>query len=218
MRNLNFVIFDMDGLIFDTERQVFEAMRSVAKEIGIEYQLDDFKRTIGVNDEKTKELMVDKYGEAFSEVMKRYREEFNNILHEEGLRVKPGVLELLNMLDQKNIMRCIASASKRDVIKRFLEMSNLEDRFDFYISGSEVDRGKPYPDIFLKACELANKKEKDTIVIEDSLHGLKAAVAANIKCIIVPDLIEPDNEMKRLAHRICDDLNEVAKLIKMNLI
>jgi len=102
----------------------------------------------------------------------------------------------------------------RDTIQTNLSLAGLTDRFDFYMSGSEVKRGKPYPDIFLGACQRANEVPDSSLVLEDSLNGLRAAVGANINCIIVPDLIEPNEEIKKHAYEIVSDLSQVIGIIK----
>lgn len=128
--------------------------------------------------------------------------------------MKPGVEELLDVLDQKEIKKCIASSSARETIEKNVKVTGLENRFDFYVSGLEVKNGKPAPDIFLEAARRGNVRPDEAIVFEDSRHGLEAAVAADIPCIIVPDLIEPDEEMRRKAFKIISDLSQAAELFR----
>ncbi|WP_062350597.1 HAD family hydrolase [Bacillus kwashiorkori] len=217
MTNINdtrLVIFDMDGLLFDTERSYYETMRRLARKVDVDYTLADYIQTIGITTEDTVKMLTDAYGEGFAKVLDGFLDEYYQILDEEGLRIKPGAIELLDVLDQKGMKKCIASSNDREAILKFLQMSDLEGRFDFCISGTDVERGKPFPDIFLQACRLAGVKPEEAIVLEDSLNGLRAAVAAEIPCIVVPDLIEPNEEMKQMAYRICNDLGEVAELLK----
>jgi len=216
MQTVKLVIFDMDGLLFDTERQSFTILRDVAEKEGFRVTLDFYKTLIGISDVDSKKLFLDEFGESFFEkqVLEKYIVERDRVFAEEGVMTKQGAIELLDTLDTLGIKRGIASSSRRDVIRHHLEKSGLLNRFDFYISGTEVERGKPYPDIFLEACKIAGVDPKEAIVLEDSLHGLMAASRGDIRCIVIPDLIEPTEEMKNLAYRICQDLAEVAGLLR----
>lgn len=216
MDNLQLVIFDMDGLLFDTEMIYYRATKKAAEEIGLDLPFENYKKLIGITDEETKEILREMYGQdsPIPKIMDTYRPWFEKIIAEEGIVVKPGVEKLLNVLDEKGIKKCIASSSMRPVIERNVKLAGLNGRFDFYISGTEVENGKPYPDIFLACIERADVAADEALVLEDSYNGLLASHRANIPCIIVPDLIEPTDEMKELAFRICDDLGEVADLIK----
>ncbi|MBL4950942.1 HAD family phosphatase [Neobacillus sp. OS1-32] len=216
MKDVKLVIFDMDGLLFDTERPSYEAMRRVMKRRGYEFPIEHYKPIIGVADHECNMIMKEIYGSDFSfpAIVKDYRQEFDNILREEGLLIKPGAKNLLAALDRKGVKKCIASSSSRATIEYYLSLTSLTDRFDYYVSGEEVENGKPNPDIFLEACKRGKEETAASLVLEDSLNGLRAAVSAKIQCIIVPDLIEPNEEMKTNAYQIADDLNQVIELIK----
>lgn len=216
MGNVQFVIFDMDGLLFDTERLYYRSFQKAAKKLGYEFPFEHYLKVVGVTDDEGKKILAEIYGEdsLILHAFDHYHGELNDIITEEGLSLKPGVEKLLDMLDEKGIHKCIASSSSLEVIRKYTEYAQIADRFDFFISGTEVEHGKPSPDIFLEALKRGGATAEFALVLEDSLHGLKAAVSANIRCIIVPDLIEPTEEMKRQAFRICRDLGEVAEMIK----
>lgn len=216
MKDLQLVIFDMDGLLFDTERIYFRAFQRAAKELGYDFPFETYLKVVGVTDEKGKEILSSIYGEG-AKILKafhRYPPLVDQIVEEEGIPIKPGVHQLLDTLDEMGIKKCIASSSPPEVIERNIKKTGLDDRFDFLISGTEVKHGKPSPDIFLEAMKRANVKNEKALVLEDSYHGLQAAVRAGIRCIIIPDLLEPSNEMQRLAYRIFGDLGKVAEFIK----
>src|SRR5699024_8366351 len=132
--------------------------------------------------------------------------EFDYIVEKEEIRIMPGVHELLDALDQRTIKKCIASSSSLSKIEKFLNMTNLTNRFDFYMSGEEVENGKPHPDIFIEACNRAGINKKDALILEDSMNGLRAAKNASIKCVLIPDLVEQNEEMQRDAYHITDNL------------
>ncbi len=216
MEHIKLVIFDMDGLLFDTEPVYYRAFKRSAEKLGYEVSFDTYLKCVGVTDETGKEIMAGIYGKnaQILQVFDHYQEEFKKIIDEEGISVKPGVEELLDVLDQKEIKKCIASSSARETIEKNVKVTGLENRFDFYVSGLEVKNGKPAPDIFLEAARRGNVRPDEAIVFEDSRHGLEAAVAADIPCIIVPDLIEPDEEMRRKAFKIISDLSQAAELFR----
>lgn len=216
MKDLDLIIFDMDGLLFDTERPSYIAMKEAMGKCGFNFSLENYKEIAGLLDHKCDEYLQEVYGKDFSfeQILQDYQEGFRNILEKEGLSIKPGVEKLLDMLDYKGFMKCIASSSSRETIKKYLIKTGLINRFDFYIGGDEVKMGKPHPDIFLEACKRANTSPKSSLILEDSLNGLRAAVEANIKCIVVPDLFEPDEEMKKNAYGVAADLNQVIKIIQ----
>lgn len=212
MTNLQFVIFDMDGLLFDTERMYFKAFQRAAKKLNYDFTFDVYLKVVGTTDETGKQILSEIYGEdaPILKAMDHYHDEFQQIIKEEGIAVKPGVEALLDVLDEKGIMKCIASSSSLEDILRNTKMAGIENRFDFFVSGTEVENGKPSPDIFLEAIRRANVKPEEALVLEDSYYGLQAASHANIRCILIPDLLEPTDEMYNLAYRVCSDLNEVA--------
>jgi|SRR5690625_588782 len=216
MDKLDFVIFDMDGLLFDTETIAFKAFKDTLSKYGYKFTIDIFKKMIGLGPGEDEIVLKTEYGDDFimDTIEEEFKARFETLLKSEGLKIKPGTYELLKALDDYSIDRCIASSSSRKTIQSYLEMSNLENRFDFYISGDEVKHGKPYPDIFLEACDRAGKKTKHAIVLEDSYNGFLAAYRAGINCVIVPDIIEPNTKIKKHAYQIVNNLEEVVPLIK----
>lgn len=214
MKDVRLVIFDMDGLLFDTERLSYLAMKRAIEKLGFDFPLDNYKRIIGAGDYESDSILKEIYKRNFSldEILEDYQREFQNILYREGLTVKPGVSELLDKLDNKGIKRCIASSSSGKTIHKYLSLSGLLNRFDFYVSGEEVESGKPNPDIFIEACKRAEEVFENSLVLEDSHNGLRAANSAGIACIIIPDIIEPNEEMRKKAYRIFPSLNDVLEI------
>ncbi|GIP62616.1 hydrolase [Virgibacillus pantothenticus] len=214
MNQVKLMIFDMDGLLFDTERIAFQALKKAMKNADYELTLDIYRKIIGAGKQEDEAILKDVYGEefSFSLVLDGYLHESEKILKTDGLRIMEGVTELLDILDERKIKKCVASSSSLETIQRYLTMTNLKDRFDFYMSGDEVERGKPHPDIFLEACQRADESPEVAIVLEDSPNGLRAAYRAGIKCIVVPDLVVPDEEMENRAYRIVTSLVDVCHL------
>jgi HAD superfamily hydrolase (TIGR01509 family) len=210
------VIFDMDGLLFDTEWPSFQALKEAVERRGFSFTIENYKQLIGLSHGKSMGVMQQMYGGKlpYEEIMIDYRKRFKEILAKDGIGIKRGAIKLLDALDQRGMKKCIASSSARETIASYLKLTGLEDRFDFYISGNEVKKGKPHPDIFLEACKIAGEPVESALVLEDSLNGLKAACAAEIRCILVPDLINPTEEMKEKAYKIIEDLEKVIEVLE----
>lgn len=210
------VIFDMDGVIFDSERLVIECWKVVADKYGIENIEEACFECLGINAALTKELMKKRYGEAFP--YDAYKKEMSAIFHSRAaggkLPQKKGIKELLTFLKENQIPTAVASSTRREVVMRELEEGGLLPYFDRVICGDMVERSKPEPDIFLKACESLSIDATEAYAIEDSYNGIRAAFRAGMKPIMVPDLAEPTEEMEKLACCILPSLFEVMTYLK----
>jgi len=215
MKKIEFVIFDMDGLLFDTERMGFNSLKKSMEYYNYSITMNIYKRLIGAGYKEDERILKDIYGGDFDfkSVSKLSQQIFEDILKTKSIQVMPGVRELLDDLDSRNIKKCIASSSSLDKISRYLKITNLHHRFDFYLSGDEVEKGKPHPDIFIEACRRGNVKTSKALIIEDSLNGLRAAKGASIKCVIIPDLIDVNNEIKKNAFHVTGNLANLVNLI-----
>ncbi|MGX4668515.1 HAD family hydrolase [Cerasibacillus sp. JNUCC 74] len=216
MNKIRQVIFDMDGLLFDTERIAYKALKKAMGQAGYQLSMDIYSLVIGSGVQEEEKILQGVYGDDFSLslVTENYLKEFQHIVETEGVGIMPGVHELLDILDELHIKKCVASSSSLTTIKHYLTMNELTDRFDFYMSGEEVERGKPNPDIFIEACHRAGEKPDTALVLEDSPNGLRAAYAAGIKCIVIPDLVSPNQEMKTKAYKIADSLFDVRDMFR----
>src|SRR5699024_9101190 len=213
--NIELVIFDMDGLLFDTERMTYRATKRIMNKKGYHYNLNKYIATMGYTKTDADTLKRKMFGKDLinSSLFQEINAEFQKELKTKGLVIKNGAVRLLEFLKEKKIVACVASSSNRKTIKRNLKRANLERFFSFYIGGDEIKKGKPAPDIFLKACDKNNTSVTNAIVLEDSTNGLMASKSANIKCIMVPDLIKSNKEMIKNSFAIVKDLNEVIKII-----
>ena len=202
------VIFDMDGLLIDTERLYVEAFAEACERMGYECNPDIFKTCIGCNMASQDRIMKDFYGEDF-DFMVSY-----NIMHEcmdryieEGrLELKEGVVEILNHCKSKGYKIAVASSTVYDKVCRFLKLTNIYHYFDEIITGDMVKNGKPAPDIFLYAAKKLGTKPDETYVFEDSYNGVRAGHAGGFYTIMVPDLLHPDDEMQTIASEIMNTL------------
>lgn len=211
-RLIELVIFDMDGLMFDTEKIGHLAWERLAEKYHFSYSMDTTKQYIGKNHNGIISVLKSVYGDS-APVEKWHRESREirkEICKENGtLGIKPGLVELLSFLKELNIKMAVASSSKHLVILHNLIDEGLRDYFDFIIGGDQVTESKPNPDIFLTPCKALNVLPENALVLEDSYNGFLAAKAAGIPVIIVPDLLEPSKDVLAEAAGIFPSLHEV---------
>lgn len=205
------VIFDMDGVIFDSERVICDLWDEIAEENNIPDIGELMIRCIGINDKATNELFIQKYGESFpyedfkKQVSKKYHAKYDG----GRLPMKPGVKELLGFLKENGIKTALASSTKALTVTNQLRDAGILDYFDVVIGGDMVTKSKPNPEIFLEAAAELGVNPTEAYIIEDSFNGIKAAHAAGAKPLMVPDIIQPDEEITKLCHKIFVNLHEV---------
>ena len=210
------VVFDMDGVIFDSEKCVLEGWLEVAGKYGIKDVERNFLKCIGTNAETTRAIFLKEYGEDFP--YDDYKKEASKIYHDRyddgRLPLKPGVRELLKYLNEQGYLVGLASSTRYAVVEAQIKAAGLAEYFKNLTGGDMLKKSKPEPDIFLMACDNLGVKPEEAIAIEDSYNGIRAASRAGMCAIMVPDMIAPDAEMERLAHRIFNNLSEVLEWIK----
>ncbi|MDR1353379.1 MAG: HAD family phosphatase [Treponema sp.] len=210
------VIFDMDGLMLDTERPVVAAWERAAGELGWRLTEEVLAGTIGVDEEATRKVMVGSYGQDFP--YEAVREELGRVYTEDaernGIALRPGLLALFEYLNSLGVPMAVATSSSRDIALWKLEMAGIRDLFPLLVCGDEVRRGKPAPDIFLKAAELLGKKPGECLGFEDSPAGLRALDAAGIKSVFIKDMVEPPPEVLAAVWLRLNSLDEAVPLFK----
>lgn len=208
------VIFDMDGLLFDTEALWQEALLAAGAEGGREIPDEVFNKSIGVRRSQCGPLFASHFGEdfAFEDFHADWRRHFWRIA-ENKLALKPGVPELLALLDQLRLPRAIATSSSRTTVERHLTAHGLTDRFDATICRGDYETGKPAPDPFLKAAERLGIEPGLCLALEDSHVGVRSAAAAGMMTVMVPDLLAPTDEIITLCVLVARDLHEVRDLV-----
>lgn len=218
---INGLIFDMDGLILDTEYISNRLLINLFKKYDVKLKENIVARTIGLTKEQAIQVFKKYLGEnlPIEEIIDLHKKIVNEYLEKNGVPIKPGLLELLDYLDKYKIKKVVATSSYRKVAENILKKAGVYDRFDDIVCGDEVQKSKPEPDIFLKALEKLNLSVDEVIILEDSRMGILAAHRANIKSIMVPDILPADEETKKLYYAECKSLLEVKNLlIKQKLI
>ncbi len=210
------VIFDMDGVLFDTERLCMESWCVLAKEQGIPDMEIVFPKCIGRNAADTEEIVTDYYGEGFDyeTFRKKASDWFWQYIKNNGLPIKTGVKEILAYLKQEGYVVGLASSTRYSSVVNHLEEAGIKDYFSVIVTGDMVEHSKPKPDIYLLACEKLGVEPAKAYAVEDSYNGIRSAHAAGMKPVMVPDLLEPDEEMESLSFLICKDLLEVLAYLK----
>ena len=209
------VVFDMDGVIFDSERAVMQCWKEVASRHNIPNIEKAILACTGTTMVRTREIMLNLYGADFP--YDEYAKESSAIFHSRydggRLPMKPGVKELLMFLKERGKKIALASSTRQQVVTDELRDAGIIGYFDRIICGDMVSRSKPAPDIFLKACEELNVSPSDSYAIEDSYNGIRAAHAGGLHPIMVPDLLPADEEMQSLAEIVLPSLTSVMEYL-----
>ena len=209
------VLFDMDGVIFDSEQAVLAVWRELAAELGLEKMEEVFLRCVGTNKARTKEIFRAAYPALdFARFDGEARRRFHSRWNGGNLPQKPGVRELLRALREQSVPLALASSTETAVVRQELQEAGLLGFFDAVIGGDRVTRSKPDPEIFLRAAASLGAEPARCFVIEDSFNGIRAAAAAGMRPLMVPDLLAPDDEMRRLAEAILPDLYAVGAYLR----
>jgi len=207
------VIFDMDGLMFDTE-SLYQAAVSAAAEEGGHDVGAILSFLIGRPWTESRGLLLGHFGEDFpvDDFMKCA------VRHAERLRppkapIKPGVMELLDTLDRLELPRAIATSSGHPTVEKHLTAHDLKGRFHKIVARGDYAASKPAPDPFLKAAELLGVEPRLCLALEDSHHGVRSASSAGMMTVMVPDLMAPTEEIRGLCVRVVHDLHEVREML-----
>lgn len=205
------VIFDMDGLMFDSEPVSVEAWIAAGKKMGVNITRDMVKAVFGSNRADLSKYWRKHFGQDFdAERAAELREaEMQKYAREHGIPMKRGLTALLKYLDRKNYRFTIASASSKALIHINTAMAGIADYFEMTVSGDEVRHGKPAPDIYLKAAEKLGVAPEECLVLEDSPAGIAAGAAAGMKTIMVPDMIAPTDKERETVEMIAESLEDV---------
>lgn len=219
--NIKAVLFDMDGLMFDTEKLSTQAYIKAAEKQGYKMSVEETHLVLGFNVESTYKFFEQYFekldnGVDGKKLVDYHYEYIENILYTKGPDKMPYLEELLDYLKENNYKIAVASSSDLDHIKNNLEKTGVKHYIDVIASGEEVENGKPAPDVFLLAAERLNISPENCLVLEDSKFGIQAAHSANMRVIMVPDSIKPDEEIKKLTYKIVANLSEVVTILENN--
>jgi len=210
------VVFDMDGVIFDSENLCLKCWREIAIENDLGDITEEFMKCTGTNKELTRQIMTDFLGDG--QLYDRFEAEAGRRFHiyadRDGLPVKKGVKNLLDSLRDRQIPTALASSSRFATVESELKTAGFYEYFDVITGGDMVDKSKPEPDIYLKTCERLGLEPDKCVAVEDSYNGIRSAYAAGMKTVMVPDLLPPTDEMRQKSIIIAEDLDKLIPLFE----
>lgn len=215
------IVFDMDGVIFDSENTFLSCWLEVGARYGMEPELvrSTYVKCIGTNSNQTAEIYRNAFLEPLGEENMHRMWDDSVALHREryagdNMPIKAGVREILTFLKTRGVPVGIASSTQKSKVEDRIRTAGLSEYFVGAIGGDAVKISKPNPEIYLLACETFGFDPQNTFAIEDSFNGIRAASAAGMRPIMVPDIVSPDTEMERLSETICADLFEVMEYLQ----
>ena len=209
------VLFDMDGLVLDTEKLYCRFWAEAGRCCGFPMTMEHALAMRSLGEDLGEQKLQGFFGPAahYRTIRKKRIELMDAYIAAHGIEVKPGIYELLDALDERGIPAAITSSSSQEIIRRHLEVHNLYHRFAKICSARDVPNGKPAPDIYLHGAASLGLKPEECIALEDSPTGILAAYRAGCVAVMVPDLDQPDEATEKLLHAKADSLLDVVELL-----
>ena len=212
------VIFDMDGLMLDSERAIIGCLAEAAREAGHDLPEVLWLSMVGHSEAVCRHLLDEAVGEAQRDLILQRSHVLYDAVVAAGVPHRPGIIAMLDFLDARSIPRAVATSTRRPLALRKLEAAGLLSRFDAICTSSDVEHPKPAPDIYLLAATSLGVDPAHCLVLEDSPTGVRAALAAGMYPIQIPDLLEPDDAVRALGHTILPSLDNARRLLEQRLV
>lgn len=211
------VIFDMDGLMLDSERAITDCLARASALLGEEIAPDYWLGMVGKGDAACRTMLAERIGQARGDALLAHARGLYDAVVEQGIPHRPGIIALLEWLAANGIPRAVGTSTRRPLALRKLEAAGLLWRFDAIATSSDVEHAKPAPDIYLLAARRLGIAPAHCLVLEDSPTGVQAALAAGMTPIQIPDLVAPDEAVRALGHRIVASLEDAQRLLEASL-
>jgi len=212
-QDISCVIFDMDGLMFDTERLAIQVWQKAGRTYGFDIPESLIIECIGNNIQTSRAMLETALGKKFNfkQVRKLRIQYTNEYITKNGVPIKKGLYNVLNVLTKYSVLKAVATSTERNRAEAMLNVANILNNFDMIVCGDEIQRGKPEPDIFLSVAERLQITPEKCVVLEDSEPGILAASNAHMFPILVPDIKMPSEKTMKMVYRTFTDLDKVAE-------
>ena len=211
------VVFDMDGLMLDSERAINECMARAASDLGHDLPASLWLQMIGGGDGLCRRLLTERIGANATVELLARAEAMYDVVADAGIAHRPGIIDLLDWLVARGIPRAVATSTRRPLAMRKLAAAGLLPYFDAVATSSDVAAQKPAPDVYLLAASKLGVAPARCLVLEDSPTGVRAALAAGMTPVQVPDMLVPDDAARALGHRIVASLGDAQRLLEARL-
>lgn len=210
------VVFDMDGLLLDTERQALEGFLHACRANGVSPHLPTYYRSIGTRSRDTRQLMIDGHGPGFpyDDVVTAWGDYYTANFKHRTPPVKPGAHDMLEAVRDAGLPCALATSTHDPAATERLAAVGLDGYFDVKVTGDRITRGKPDPEIYRTAAAELRVEPMRAWAVEDSANGVRAALAADYSVIQIPDLVEPDAALRALGHAILPSLEAAATVLR----
>lgn len=214
------LLFDMDGLLLDSERVVQESWNAAGEALGYGKVGEHIYNTLGMNAAGRKEYFNNVFGTGFpyEEFQKLSRKAFFNVADQEGIPLKPGAKELIFYAKQMGYKVGLVTSSRKEYAVDALKKAGIFSYFDGCIFGDMVSKSKPDPEIYEKGYKMLGEEPEWCVAFEDAPAGVMAASAAGIDVIMVPDLVQPDDAIRMRTWKVLDSLDEAIGLLRMETV
>lgn len=213
---MNAVVFDLDGLLLDTERIALSTFVDSCREFGFDPDLRVYNKCIGTTFPMTKEILTDGYGKSFPReaIFELWSKKYHKETSDKPIPLKTGTLSLLQYLEKEGVKKAVVTSTRQESARKWLANAEILHFFNFVLGGDQISSSKPNPEIYLTACHRLDEKPFRCLALEDSDNGVLSALNAGLTVIQVPDLVQPSAKVRALGHRIAKSLIEVENILR----
>jgi len=213
--NINAVIFDLDGLLLDSERIALSTFVDSCREFGFDPDLRVYYKCIGTTFSTTKEILTDGYDKSFpcDAISELWSRKYHEEASDKPIPLKTGAPSLLWYLEKEGVKKAVVTSTRQESARKRLANAEILHFFDFVLGGDQILKGKPNPEIYVTACQKLDEKPLNCIALEDS--EVLSASNAGLVIIQVPDLVQPSANVRALGHRIAKSLVEVENILRV---